>query len=317
MTTIKKSMKTISTAAVLGATLGMASTAALAQTNVTVFGQIALGMTKASGGALSLQTTGWGNGIGFKGSEDLGGGLSAIFHIENRFDADTGAAATPFWAEKTAVGLAGGFGKVELGRFGNAFDAILGIADVFGETVANMPHENALGETKWANSIGYATPMFGPVSAAFTVSTKEAPNVHAAYSFNLKYADGPATVGLGYVRNGANDIKSVSLAGNYDFGAAKLYGGYTNSSDTGTGDARNYQVGIGIPVSAVGTVKAAFSNYKPDTNLDSRENKIGLGYWHNLSKRTMLYADAARTNLRVVGVERDVNAVDVGIFHRF
>lgn len=317
-TTKQQSMsgKGLLAAAALAAA-GIAPSSAMAQTNVTVFGQMSLSLTKATGGTTQLGTTGFGSGIGFRGTEDLGSGLSAFFHIENRFDADTGAAANPFWAEKVAVGMAGGFGKVEFGRFGNAFDAILGLADPFGETVANMPHENALGDTKWANSIGYYTPAFGPVSAALTVSTKEAPNTQPGYAFNVRYADGPLAVGLGFVRNGANDAQSVSLAGNYDFGVAKLYAGYTDSSKAG--DARNYQFGIGIPVSAVGTVKAAFSNYKEKTaaNPDLTDKKVGLGYWHTMSKRTLLFADVSRLNRKAGGVDRDTNAFDIGIFHKF
>lgn len=307
----------IAAAASLAAAVGVLPSSAMAQSNVTVFGQMSLSLTKASGSTTQLGTTGFGSGIGFRGTEDLGGGLSAFFHLENRFDADTGAAANPFWAEKAAVGLAGGFGRVEFGRFGNAFDAILGLADPFGETVANMPHENALGDTKWANSIGYYTPAFGPFSAALTVSTKEAPNTHPGYAFNVRYAEGPVAVGLGFVRNGANDAQSVSLAGNYDVGFAKLYAGYTDSSKAG--DGRNYQLGVGIPVSAVGTVKAAYSDYKETTaaNPDLRDKKAGVGYWHTMSKRTLLFADVSRLNRKAGGVERDTNAFDIGIFHKF
>ncbi len=318
----KKHMKVISATAVLGAALGMA-TSASAQTNVTVFGQVSLSLTKASGSSTALNTTGFGSGIGFKGSEDLGGGLSAFFHLENRFDADTGAVGSSFWAEKSVVGLSGNFGLVQFGRFANAYDAVNGIGDPFGETVANMAHENALGETKWNNAVGYYSPDFGGFSFAVNAATNEssttdaAPATHSPFAFNLKYANGPATVGLGYVKNAANDVKSTSLSGNYDFGPAKLFAGYTRSTNTGAGNARNMQIGVAVPVSAVGVVKAAYGNYKANTDLSDRENKVGLGYWHTMSKRTLLFADVARTSARVAGATNDTNAFDVGIFHKF
>lgn len=307
----------LSTAAVLAAALAPAS--AMAQTNVTVFGQISQALTKSTGTSMQLATTGFGSGIGFKGTEDLGGGLSAYFHFENRFDADTGAVGTPFWAERMAVGLTGGFGRFELGRFSNAVDLVSGLADPFGETVANMPHENGAAEAKWDNSIGYYTPAFGPVTAAFTFSTNEAPNKHVAYAANLKYAEGPATAAIAYARNGGDDVKTFTVAGNYDFGPAKLYAGYTRSTDlTGSsGHARNWQVGVGVPLSAAGTLKAAYSNYKFDTSTGDKDSKFGLGYWYNMSKRTMLYADVSRLNKTRAGVDSDVNAIDVGIFHKF
>lgn len=309
-------MKYLPAATALALALGFASTAA-AQSNVEVFGQMSLSLTKAGGASTQMATTGFGSGIGFRGREDLGGGLAAFFHMESRFDADTGTSATPFWAEKSVVGFDGSFGTVQFGRFGNAFDGILGIADPFGETVANMGHENALGETKWDNSIGYYTPTMGGLSAAVTVSTKEGTNVRAPYAFNVKYASGPATVGLGFARNGANAVSSTSLAGNYDFGVAKLHGGYTHSSNSGAGNARNMQLGVSVPVSAAGVVKAAYGTYKANTNLSDRENKFGLGYWHTLSKRTLVFTDVARTSLRVGGVTANTNAFDVGIFHKF
>jgi predicted porin len=306
----------VSVAAVLG--VALASSAAMAQSSVTVFGQVSLALTKQTGTTTALDTTGFGSGIGFKGTEDLGNGLSAFFHLENRFDVDTGAAHTPFFDEKSVVGFTGNFGKVQFGRFGNALDDVDGLADPFGETVANMPHEAARGESKWNNAVGYYTPAMGPFSAALNVATKEpstaTTTTHAPYAVNLKYADGPAVVALGYARNASDDIKTTTLAGNYDFGMAKVYAGYTLSTNTGAGNARNGQIGVAVPVSAAGSVKAAFSSYKPDVDQTERENKFGLGYWHNLSKRTMLYVDAARTDFKL---KSDVNAFDVGVFHKF
>ena len=307
--------KTAIAAGIIGATFGLTSGAALAQTNVTVFGQIALGLTKATDSATQVATTGFGSGIGFKGSEDLGDGLSAFFHLENRFDADTGKLGATFWDEKSVVGLSGGFGKVQLGRFANAFDDISGMADPFGDTVANMVHESALAETKWNNAVGYYTPVMGGFSAAFNTATKE-DKTEVPYALNLKYVNGPLAVALGYVKNGANAVNTTTLAGNYDFGAAKLYAGFTNSSNTGAGNARNAQIGVGVPVGA-GTIKAAYSSYKANTDLSDRENKLAVGYWHNLSKRTMLYADVARTNTKLAGSDTNVSAFDIGIFHKF
>ena len=311
MSVIKKNTMAL---ALAGATLGLASGAALAQSSVTVFGQIALGLTKAT--KTQVATTGFGSGIGFRGSEDLGDGLSAFFHIENRFDADTGKLGATFWDEKSVVGLSGGFGKVQLGRFANAFDDISGMADPFGDTVANMGHESALAETKWNNAVGYYTPVMNGFSAAFNTATKE-DKTEVPYALNLKYVNGPLAVALGYVKNGANAVNTTTLAGNYDFGAAKVYAGFTNSSNTGAGNARNAQIGVGVPVGPAGTVKAAYSSYKANTDLSDRENKLAVGYWHSVSKRTMLYADVARTNTKLAGSDTNVSAFDIGIFHKF
>ncbi|NIC39453.1 porin, partial [Aquabacterium sp. A08] len=70
--------------------------------------------------------------LGFRGTEDLGGGLKAIFQIETTLDPDapgtnsqTGAARATTLGDRTAiVGLSGGFGTVKLGRTDTSFDDI-------------------------------------------------------------------------------------------------------------------------------------------------------------------------------------------------
>src|ERR1700730_16325238 len=112
--------KTLLALAVLGAFAGAAS----AQTNVTVYGIVDAGVQykndgNPAGKTLSLQS-GIQNGsrLGFKGTEDLGGGLSAIFTFENGFNVDDGTLGqgNRLFGRQAWVGLNGGFGTVKLGR---------------------------------------------------------------------------------------------------------------------------------------------------------------------------------------------------------
>src|SRR6187551_782694 len=87
--------------AVLGAFAGAAS----AQSSVTIYGSVDMAVAKGDGGTAGNNGGGAGgadvwslqqsnaNRLGFRGNEDLGGGLSAQFQIEHRFNADTGATA--------------------------------------------------------------------------------------------------------------------------------------------------------------------------------------------------------------------------------
>src|SRR2546421_11201189 len=118
---MKKSLLAL---AVLGAFAGAAS----AQSSVTIYGSLDLAVTKGNGGTAPQEG---GNGtskawiekqsnasrLGFRGNEDLGGGLSAQFHLEHRFTPDNGAASALFWAGRSYVQLTSQtLGRGYLGR---------------------------------------------------------------------------------------------------------------------------------------------------------------------------------------------------------
>lgn len=120
---MKKSLLAL---AVLGAFAGAAS----AQTNVTIYGVVDAGITHENGaaGSVTKLATGVqsGNRLGFKGTEDLGGGLKANFQIENGFNLDTGTQRQgALFGRQAYVGLSGNFGAINLGRqYNPVFNAL-------------------------------------------------------------------------------------------------------------------------------------------------------------------------------------------------
>ena len=99
------------------ATLAAFAGAASAQSSVTMYGRVDLSIGKNVGSIAKYMANGSGSRLGLRGTEDLGGGMKAIFNIEHRFDADTGVNPNArFWHARSLVGLEGGFGKVSLGR---------------------------------------------------------------------------------------------------------------------------------------------------------------------------------------------------------
>lgn len=316
--------------AVAGTVLCVFAGSAMAQSNVTLFGLMSLAVTKSSGSSTAIDTTGFGNGFGFKGSEDLGGGLQAFFHLETRFDADTGRSKPTFFDEKSVVGLRGAFGTLQLGRSANPFDVAKGKGDPFGETVADIGNESLLGEDKHNNSIYYLSPQFNGASFGVSTAAREsaASNssgtayVRRPVAFNINYLNGPLDMGVGYVRNGANTSNSATVSGNYDLNFAKLYAGYTRSSEAvaGAGSASNGEFGISVPMGG-GDLKAAYSRTKNLNQTDGTTadtlSKVGLGYWYRLSKRTMLFTDVARNTSKSGAAKSNINAFDAGILHTF
>lgn len=115
------------------------SAPAFADSNVTVYGvaSVSYDMTSTGGAAgfsnnkVSSNTS----RIGFKGNEDLGDGLSAIWQIESLIAID-GAAST-LANRNTFLGLAGGFGTVLLGRHDTPYKIATRAMDVFGDGIAD------------------------------------------------------------------------------------------------------------------------------------------------------------------------------------
>jgi predicted porin len=238
---------------------GLASTAVFAQSNVTVYGV-------ADATFDSIKTTGSvaGNSIeprhnristnssflGFKGTEDLGNGLKAVFQFEGGIGFD-GAGAWGGSNRDSFVGVAGGFGTILAGNltgptraFGAAVDvnagatgisANSGIIGKFGgllQTATTNAYGNlvipgvgrsgiaaSIFDTRWKNSIAYVSPTM----AGFTVigayvaneNKSEVANVNTyGYDVGVRYAAGPVLVGLAYnkaITNNAVDLDAANL----------------------------------------------------------------------------------------------------------
>ena len=299
--------KNLISAAVIGATLAIASSAALAQSNVTLYGNLSLSLVKASGTSAAIDETGFGSNLGFKGSEDLGGGLAAYFDFRTNFAADKGTQNGELFDEKSFVGLKGAFGSVQLGRFANAFDDVSFKA--FGDTVAS---EHSIGSAyaKNANTIGYYSPDFGGLTMAATLALKESVLGKNVGAVRAKYVNGPVSAGIGYEHNGnvvgSGKFNTVIAGGAYDFGVVKINADYARASTT---DESNLRVGASAPLGS-GALKAAFTRAK-NSDLDKQ---YGVGYWHNLSKRTVVFTDVNRKKMTAGNA---INAFDVGITHSF
>ncbi|MES2945632.1 MAG: porin, partial [Pseudomonadota bacterium] len=121
---MKKSLIALAVLAVSG----MAS----AQSTVTLYGLLDtyVGSIKSGGTTQTVVNSG---GIqtsrfGFKGSEDLGGGLKANFLLEGGINTDTGASRGNLFGRQSYVGLSGGFGEVKIGQMWTAYDDQVGAA---------------------------------------------------------------------------------------------------------------------------------------------------------------------------------------------
>ncbi|SFV09218.1 porin [Pseudoduganella namucuonensis] len=191
--------KTLGTMALLGA-FG-AVTGAHAQSSVTIYGTLDAGIAKISGTTAQI-TKRDNNKLGFRGVEDLGNGLKALFQLEVRFEPDTGtveAGSRPLFQGQSRVGLQGGFGTIRLGRgltayqeASVAFEPWNGLPTVSPSSTGGsigpgfQPDLHVAGYTsdplgpagnsrnRFSNAVFYNSPLFNGFQVNLTVGAKEA-----------------------------------------------------------------------------------------------------------------------------------------------
>ncbi|WP_432241371.1 porin [Herbaspirillum robiniae] len=349
--------------------------AAFAQSTVTIYGIVDTSIRYLSNdnaqGSSNLRMD---NGaiansrIGFKGVEDLGGGLKAEFRLENGFNSDNGGLANGpnvLFGRQSWVGLSGGFGKVSVGRQNTPLFDLM--ADHFDpltvgnyETNAWLPA--AATRIRTNNMVRYdgnVGPVFASVSYAFgevAGSTRSG----SQFSSALRYTAGAFSVGGGFQQtndNSNNKDTAYNLSASYDFGVAKLFGGYYNIKDA-TGStalymsANSFATGSGGGLAGVERKDTGFflgSSYKATAALtltgafyyDKSKNVAytGLGNvgdgkryavaaWaeYALSKRTQVYTTVDYNKAKDAAVyeltnstsgKNSLTTVGVGIRHIF
>ena len=308
---MKKSLLAL---AVLGAFAGAAS----AQSSVTLYGKLDLGFAKEAGKADKQVRDGSSSRLGFRGVEDLGGGLKAMFQIEHRFNPDTGTVTnTAFWHGLSTVGLGGSFGTVNLGRqYTAAFSLATDVIDPFGGyTVAGLRDESltkSVARLRTDNSVRYDG-AFGGLKVAADIAETPAGGVDRPYSVAAQYAAGPFMVAASYDNpTGAND-NLATLGGSYTFGPAKVSLGIGRGDNNSNVRVKQALAGVTVSVGAAGQVLAGYA--QEEVGTADATKKVSLGYRHNLSKRTQLYTDVTRVNDLLSKTEK--TGYDFGVIHTF
>jgi predicted porin len=309
-----------------------AAGAASAQSSVTLFGIVDATLTIGRGSVsdkTQITDSGYNSSrLGFRGTEDLGGGMSASFWLEAGLNNDNGTGdptntnnqATGTVAggagtqgltfnRRSTVSLAGGWGEARIGRDYVPAFWNLTVFDPFGTNGVGTTATLGLGHAtavRASNSIGYFLPpnLGGFYGQAQYYLGENAENGAATeddgrgYGLRLGYGAGPFNVALGYGKTEYNvlglnaDVQALNLGGQWDFGMAKLMGQFVKDEVAGI-DAKGWLIGALVPVGA-GEIRAAYSTYRVDAGTEPRVRKLALGYVHNLSKRTALYATYAR-----------------------
>jgi predicted porin len=300
-----------------------------AQTNVQVYGRLNMDVesvrfSNTTGGADANMTRMSSNSsrLGFRGTEELGGGLKAIFQIESAVSADTGSGT--FGGRDTFVGLQGNWGKVRLGfledpvkAFGEYTDRFKGTGIQDDGTISTLGGGTAGFSRRQPNSLRYDTPTFGGFEGQLQYGLEDEAPVNGKTSLTaaVRYGNGPMKLGVAYGNHhnftlGRSD-KIYRIGAKYDFGAFDIAGGATRMVyEVARGDIVHNYYTISTGIKLGGGVFSLKYGMTPDNSGSAANGSLSatgsdsarlfkgpnsgaklytVGYEYNLSKRTQLY----------------------------
>jgi predicted porin len=332
----------------------MSATAA-AQSSVTIYGALDMGIRRVTNGdatVYSLSSNGNNTSrFGVKGIEDLGDGLKAGFVLESGITPDTGAQsdASRFWNRRSTVSLLGSFGELRIGRDYSVtylgyedYDvwSDIGITSVakFDSSLASTRDTGVRAD----NQIVYFTPeKLGGFYGRLGVAAGEGVSGKKYAAGRGGYAAGPVDFSLTYGETtvtpigGDDKFKTYSAGASYDLDVAKLSGYYQQSKFASLKIA-NYYIGAQAPIGR-GLVRASYLNSNlsggSSANVGSEANandasQLALGYLFNLSKRTAVYTNVSRVTNKgssavvidkvpAAAAGRNSTGFDLGLRHFF
>ena len=305
-------MKKIAFVAALAALSG----AAFAQSSVNIYGRLnaTVESQKVGTGDRKVVVANNASRIGFKGTEDLGGGLKASFVLEHGFNVDTGAATGSMWNRESSVQLAGAFGAVRLGNWtpGSYFATADYVSMHNHDTGSSSDALYSFHVWPTTNKVAYFTPTVNGFNAELAMSLGEGAQKRA-YDLAANYDAGALHLGAGYNKQGSNN--QFGLRGLYEMGAF-VFGGYYQRAEENNAKRDVYRVS-GMYVVGASEFHLNYGNTegKGDFAAAGRTSQYTLGYNYNLSKRTKVYGYYTAVDAK--NNAADFNSIAAGIRHNF
>lgn len=340
----------------VAAVLAAFAAPAFAQTNVSIYGIVDAGLVRETGGATNVTKVSSGvasvSRIGFRGTEDLGGGMSALFNLETGYKTDTGEVDTAgsIFNRQAYVGIKTTGGTVTLGRqYTPYYNTITTVADPFAAGLSGsaknlLPTVGA--NTRTSNTVMYVSPKISNVVGEVAYSAGEqsdsnsagrqmgaaltysAGKLNARLAYNNRNSDVSATNGAAAISRGIGT--NTLLAANYDFGKFKGYAafgvdkGFNSAVLPNTANPYNTTIRpvtsldstdmlVGVTVPVgQGTFIASVINKNDKTSFDQDATQMAVGYTYALSKRSTLYTSYGKIKNRRNAGYTVGNGTDVG-----
>ncbi|MEK7322304.1 MAG: porin [Pseudomonadota bacterium] len=330
--------------------------APLAQAGVEVYGAAYVSLDfnnnndPAAGNEDSaISLTSYDSRLGFRGDEDLGNGLSALWQIEQQVDFDEGTAFSS--QRNTFVGLVGGFGQVIAGKHDTPYKRATSRLDIFAESkgdfnaiIGSVDDGNKLFDRRASNTIIYTTPSINGFSAMLGYGMPDQrgdddlpmtsrQSDRDLYSLNGSYSSGPLYVTAAYellntYQNNGDSAEAMKVGGSYAIGPTTLGAIFESADEGGTDNQRNaFLVSVAHKLDGF-TLKGAIAMAgEKDSEADSGATHLALGVYRNFTKNTEVYAmynlmsNDANANYDLTKLNsvtgQDASALSFGINHKF
>ncbi len=305
--------KSLIVLAALGAFTGVAS----AQSSVTLFGVVDLSVNSFKNGSTTIKSMDsnqlQSNRLGFRGTEDLGGGLSAAFWLEGGMSNDDGSPGGFNFLRKSTLSLISKtMGEIRLGRdynvtflqvatfdpygangFGNFANIYASGPRAFGAARNATMGSGATTSVRTNNMVSYFLPGgLGGIYGSAQVAAGEGVNGNKFMGFRLGYAAGPVNVSAAMSNTNtafSDKFKVMNVGGSYNLGVARVFAQW-DQRKFGALKYTSYQLGTSVPLGQ-GEFRASYArgDASGGTTNANDATLLGVEYIYNLSKRTALY----------------------------
>jgi predicted porin len=318
--------------------------------NVTLFGIIdtSIEVSNVGNGTVARMDSGGqlGSRFGLKGNEDIGGGNTVNFMLEQGIGSNDGTAAnsTLAFSRQAWIGMAGTWGEFRVGLQNSpVYIYVNGHLDAF--TVATIGSALASFQTLFPrsnNAIFYQTPRIAGLVTQFMIGlrdqTTKPMSGAESYHIGIEYDRGPVSAATGFQRiaNATNSsvLEVFTVGASYAFGPVRVYVGLNNARQSdGSLNKNAYTTSLAWTIDPVSQLSFGIGHASDRTSANNAGNQIGMMYWYFLSKRDTLYFSAAflknmhkgtytMNGATTVGIPvayagADARGMQFGIQHRF
>ncbi len=302
---------------------GTLASSAYAETAVTIYGIVDMGLVSergSVGGSLQKLSSGAQSGtrLGFKGTEDLGNNMKALFVLETAINGDSGSLnGNGAFGRQSFVGLQSDLGTVTLGRQYTPYFLTLNGVDPFASGMAGaainlMAHSGV----RMSNTVKYASPNIagftGELAYGFGEVAPGQNDNNRQIGAAIGYAMNPVNVRLAYnIKRNSTDTassKNLLLGATWDLQVAKAFVAIAENdgpessplpntlnpfgltpAPSASAKSRDYLIGATVPFGSH-TFIASYIRKDDRTGANNDASQVALGYTYALSKRTNLYA---------------------------
>jgi predicted porin len=245
--------------------------------------------------------------FGFRGTEELGNGLKALFNIEADVNVDTGAGNATLFQRRAVVGLEGGFGTVTVGREYSPAAAIAQASDAlghgfYGSSLASFVGTDRL-TRRLSNSVNYKSKAWNgiTVGAAYSAGEQQVGDSRDLKGVSLEATNFGIYLGAAYQETdlpGGKKKEFASGAG-YKWSDFEVRAGYLVADPTGSNNAYE-QLNVGGSY-AMGPNKFFVQAQRQELGNGAKGTGFTLAYTYTLSKRTNLYSTFATLRNNNIG----------------